>query len=96
MIAAPNGTTHFKIVAAGVEVDFENETFEVDNNASGVLAWDATATAVIDLENTITPNSTHPLFLVLGIEFYQDVNGVKYPLKNGAFNALTIVKVSGV
>jgi hypothetical protein len=96
MIAAPSGTTHFKIVAAGMEVDFENETFVADNNASSVLAWDATATAVIDLENTITPNSTHPLFLVLGIEFYQDVNGVKYPLKNGAFNALTIVEVSGV
>jgi hypothetical protein len=36
------------------------------------------------------------LFLVLGVEFYQDVNGVKYPLKNGAFNALNITKVSGV
>jgi hypothetical protein len=96
MIAAPNGTTHFKIVAAGMEVDFENETFVTDNNASVVLAWDATATAVLNLDNSVTPNSTHPLFLVLGIEFFQDVNGVKYPLKNGAFNALTIVKVSGV
>ncbi len=61
-----------------------------------MLAWDGTATAVINLNNSVTANSTHPLFLVLGIEFYQDVNGVKYPLKNGAFNALSIVKVSGV
>jgi hypothetical protein len=60
-----------------------------------MLAWDGTATAVINLNNSVTANSTHPLFLVLGIEFYQDVN-VKYPLKNGAFNALSIVKVSGV
>lgn len=96
MVAAPGGTTHFKLVSSGVEVDFENETFITDSSESSVLAWDSTATAVINLNNSITANSTHPLFLVLGIEFYQDVNGVKYPLKNGAFNALSIVKVDGV
>lgn len=96
MVAAPGGTTHFKLVASGVEVNFENETFIADTSASAVLAWDGTATAVINLNNSVTANSTHPLFLVLGIEFYQDVNGVKYPLKNGAFNALSIVKVDGV
>lgn len=96
MVAAPGGTTHFKLVSSGVEVDFENETFITDSSASAVLAWDGTATAVINLNNSVTANSSHPLFLVLGIEFYQDVNGVKYPLKNGAFNALSIVKVDGV
>jgi len=96
MVAAPNGTTHYKIVSAGAEVDFENETFIVDSKQSALLAWDGTATAVLNLSNAVTANSTHPLFLVLGIEFFQDVNGVKYPLKNGAYNALTIVKVDGV
>lgn len=60
------------------------------------MPWDVTATPVIDLQNAVTPNSTHPLFLALGIEFYQEVNGVKYPLKNGAFNSLALVKVSGL
>ncbi len=96
MVAAPGGTTHYKIVSAGAEVDFENETFVVDSRQSALLAWDGTATAVLNLSNAVTANSTHPLFLVLGIEFFQDVNGVKYPLKNGAYNALTIVKVDGV
>jgi hypothetical protein len=96
MVAAPSGTTHYKIVSAGAEVDFENETFVVNSKQSAVLAWDGTATAVLNLSNAVTANSTHPLFLVLGIEFFQDVNGVKYPLKNGAYNALTIVKVDGV
>lgn len=95
MIAAPGGTTHFKIVSAGAEVDFENETFVMDSQASAVLPWDATATAVINLANAVTANSTHPLFLALGIEFYQEVNGQMYPLKNGAYNALALVKVSG-
>jgi len=61
-----------------------------------VLPWDFAETAVIDLANNVTANSTHPLFLAFGIEFYQDVNGVKYPLKNGAYNALALVKVAGL
>ncbi|MBS0646218.1 MAG: hypothetical protein JSR97_06470 [Verrucomicrobia bacterium] len=95
MIAAPGGTTHFKVVSAGAEIDFENETFVMDSNASAILPWDATATAVLTLTNTVTANSTKPLFLALGIEFYQEVNGQMYPLKNGAYNALALVKVSG-
>jgi hypothetical protein len=95
MLAAPGGSTHFKIVSAGAEIDFENETFVMDSQTTAVLPWDATATAAINLVNTVTANSTHPLFLALGIEFYQEVNGQMYPLKNGAFNALALVKVDG-
>ncbi len=93
MIAAPGGSTHFKIVSAGTEVDFENETFVVATSETAVLPWDTTATALINLSNAVTANSTHPLFLALGIEFYQEVNGQMYPLKNGAYNALALVKV---
>jgi hypothetical protein len=95
MIAAPAGTTHYKIVSAGAEVDFENEAFVVDAKDSGVLPWDGVATAVINLANAVTANSVHPLFLALGIEFYQQVNGQMYSLKNGAYNALSLVKVDG-
>lgn len=96
MIAAPSGTTHYKIISSGVEVDFENETFVADSNSSAILPWDNVASAALTLTNTITPASTHPLFLALGIEFYQEVNGTMYPLKNGAFNALALVLVNGV
>lgn len=95
MIAAPGGTTHFKIISAGAEIDFENEVFVVDAQSTAVLPWDANATAVINLANAVTAASTHPLFLALGIEFYQQVNGQMYPLKNGAFNALNLVKIDG-
>jgi hypothetical protein len=96
MIAAPAGSTHFKIISAGAEVDFENETFTVDANESAIIAWDATATTQLTLTNNVAANSTKPLFLVLGIEFFQEVNGTKYSLKNGAFNALALVQVSGM
>jgi hypothetical protein len=60
------------------------------------LPLDAVATAVLTLTNTVTAASTHPLFLALGIEFYQEVNGTMYPLKNGSYNALSLVAVSGM
>lgn len=95
MVAAPAGATHFKITSAGAAIDFENETYEATVQSTAELPWNATATAVINLVNAVTANSTKPLFLVIGIEFFQQVNGAMYSLKNGAFNALGLVKVSG-
>ena len=96
MIAAPGGTTHFKITSAGAEVDFEAETFVSSNSETAILPWDFTPTIVISQTNTVTPASTKPLFLALGIEFFQQVNGSMYPLKNGSFNPLALVQVSGL
>jgi len=95
MIAAPAGTTHYKIISAGAEIDFENETFVEAHSQSDILPWDAVDTVPINQVNTVTPASTKPLFLALGIEFYQEVNGQMYPLKNGAYNPLALVKVDG-
>jgi hypothetical protein len=96
MIAAPSGTTHFKVISAGAEIDFEMETFVSLNSASAILPWSLVPTVAITQTNTVTPASTKPLFLVLGIEFFQQVNGTMYTLKNGAFNPLAIAKVSGL
>ena len=96
MVNAPAGTTHFRINSAGVEIDFEQKQYTVDLNSTAELPWNNVATALITLTNTVTANSTHPLFLALGIEFFQQVNGTMYPLKNGAFNPLALVNVLGL
>lgn len=96
MIAAPGGTTHFKITSAGAEVDFEAETFVSSTSETFILPWDFNGTALINQTNNVTPASTKPLFLALGIEFFQEVNGSMYPLKNGSFNPLALVQVSGL
>ena len=96
MIAAPSGTTHYKIISAGVEIDFGAETFVAPTSASAILPWGIAPSTALTQTNTVTPASTKPLFLMLGIEFYQEVNGTMYPLKNGAFNPLAIAKVSGL
>lgn len=94
MIAVPTGATHCKLTAAGAEIDFEAETFVNDTTGTGDIALDAETTVANTLELTLPANSTKPLFLVFGIEFYQEVNGSMYLLKTGAFNAIQLVKVS--
>jgi len=96
LITAPESTTHFKIISAGVEVDFEKKTFVLDTKASAILPWGTAATAVLSLVNSVTANSAHPLFLALGVLFFKEEGGIQYPLKNGAFNGLALVNVSGV
>jgi hypothetical protein len=92
-IAAPAGTTHFKVVMGASELDFVNETSIFENDETAILPYTAADTAAIALSATITANSTLPVVQVLGIEFYQEVNGEMYALKNGAYNALSVVTI---
>lgn len=93
MVAAPEGTTHFKISLAGTAVDFEAATYDVETVESAYFPWNNTSVAAFNLAVSLPAASTHPVFTILLIEFVQEVNGVKYPLKNGAFNAAAIIKV---
>jgi hypothetical protein len=94
-IAAPKGATHLKFVSAGAEINFENGSYiMVTSNSPEILIGTHTED-VITLTNALTAGSTSPLFLVLGVEFYQEVNGTFYPLNSGSYNALAIVAVDG-
>src|SRR5436190_3607525 len=63
LIAAPSGTTHFKLISAGAEIDFENETYVTDNSSSDIIPWDFTSIPELPQINELTPNSTKPMFL---------------------------------
>jgi hypothetical protein len=95
-IAAPDGATHFKIISAGTEVDFERGINTTEINKTAEIALDMVPSADISHAHTVTPDSVHPLFILLGIEFFQELNGAMYPLKDETFNALAIIKVSGL
>ena len=95
MISAPGGATHYRLASAGAAVDFEKETFVSDSATSPVLPWNSVPVAELTLSNTVGAGSRHPLFLVLGIEFYQEVNRQMYPLKNGSHNAMALIGVNG-
>ncbi|MFT3979451.1 MAG: hypothetical protein QM687_03205 [Ferruginibacter sp.] len=92
-VVAPEGTTHFKLVSAAAAISFDEETFVTAEASSGVMPWNNQAVSVI-LNNELPAAGTDPILLAFGIQFFQQVNGIDYPLKNGAFNALSIVAVN--
>jgi len=94
LVTAPAGTTHFKLISAGAAIDFEDESSAVAMHESPEIPWNTVATADIILSNMVPANSTHPLFLALGVVFYQEINKARYPLNDTSFNALAIVKVA--
>ena len=92
----PAEATPYQLVSAGGSVDFTSGSNGITTNATEILPIGSDASAAVNHSFNAGANSTEPLFLVLGICFFQAVNGKNYTLKNGAFNALKIVKVSGV
>jgi hypothetical protein len=96
MVASPVGATHCQLVSAGAEIDFENKSFTVATSESSMIQLDNNLTQDIILLSGLPANSTHPLFLILGINYFQEVNGAMYPLNDFSFNALSLVRVSGL
>lgn len=95
MIDAPSGSTHAIISCVGSEIDFIAEKYVNGVASSGELILDMTATAPLELTVNVTANSTKPIFLALGIEFFQKVGANDYSLNNGIYNSMALVAISG-
>jgi hypothetical protein len=95
-VGAPSGTTHYKMAMGVAELDFNNKSFSYAETDLGILPYNNAPVAPTNLTASVNPNSILPIVMVLGIEFYQEVNGEYYSLKNGAFNALNVVNVDKV
>jgi hypothetical protein len=94
LLKVPEGATHYRITSAGAGVDFEQKKHIGEVQHTAVLPWNEVATTTMVLNHSVTPGSSLPLFLALGVEFYQEMNGGFYPLKNAAFNCLSLVSIS--
>ena len=95
MLEVPAGASHYRINSAGAAVDFEQKKHVADVQHTATLPWNGTAAAAILLKHTLPAGSTLPLFLAMGVEFYQEMNGGLYPLKDASFNCLALVGISG-
>lgn len=93
MIAYPEGATHFRLVTAAAEIDFAGNAYNVVSLETPETPLNALAAAPVNLVLNMNADNTDPLFVILGIEFAQVVNGQMYTLNNGAYNALTLVAI---
>lgn len=92
-VAFPAGATHISLNGAYAIVDFAAGTSDVQFSNEVNLPIDGT-TAPQVLTPAAVPTGTGTKLYFLEIEFFQEVNGVQYTLKNGAFNALSVVEVA--
>ncbi len=92
-IVTPQGATHGKFKFAAVVLDFPAEAFTVEVAESPeflVAAAQPQAAQVYNLP--IAAGSEGRAVLgTMSIEFFQEVNGVMYLLKNGSYNPMDVV-----
>lgn len=94
-INAPKGTSHFKIVFGAAALNFEQLKFIFDKAEGGMHSYDGQEIPLNTMACNLLPNLTLPIVMVLGILFYQEVNGTFNILDNGRFNALGVVGSEG-
>ena len=92
-IAAPQGATHYKLQFAAAPVDFSTTKNTAGIAASSVLPWDDVATTALTLSLSLTAASTLPVFMLLQVQFFTQVNTDYYPLNNGAYNTCAIISI---
>jgi hypothetical protein len=89
-IAAPASATHFRIEMAANEYDFANKIYLGDSAQTAILPLDTTATAPVSQVLTITAGSVLPVAAVVGIVFYELVNGDYWEMSNHSYNTLAV------
>lgn len=86
------GSTHITLRGAWVKVDFATGEYDLQETNAVNLPIDATSTNVVLTPTSATAGTGTDLYLLM-VEFFQEVNGDQYTLKNGAYNALSIVEI---
>jgi hypothetical protein len=90
---APADATHYKLIAAGAAINFQEGTYTSNTSESPYLPITHLPTAALSLTVSVTPNTTLPLFQVFAIHFYKEVNGVYYSLNNTSKAPVSIVNI---
>jgi len=90
-IVWPQGATHVAFTGAVSSINFETGVEEMISTNTITLPINMTSTNVVLTPSSVPTVGNVQLFLIR-IEFFQEVNGNMYTLKNNAYNALRIVE----
>ena len=91
-LAATESAAHVGFCTAFVNLNFETGLFNTNYSAVAMLPIDLSVSTVIVTSDAVpSGDGIHqPLLL---IEYYQEMNGVHYPLLNGAPHVLNLVEL---
>jgi len=91
-IKAVTGATHISLQGAFAIIDFAAGTSVIEFTNEENVPIDGTSSTVT-LTPAAVPTGTGTKVLFLTLEYFQEVNGVQYSLKNGSYNSLAIIEV---
>ena len=99
-VVAPQGATHYRILYGVVSVNFTDMTYKIGSVTSplGIVALSGAASTNVTQQASLpaAPTADELVIAVVGMDFYQRLNGVDYPLNNNSTNPLAIEYVSAV
>tara|TARA_R110002012_G_scaffold127225_1_gene279434 strand:- start:32756 stop:33505 length:750 start_codon:yes stop_codon:yes gene_type:complete len=91
-ISSPQGATHVTLNAGFLNVDLSTETADLQLSNLVNLPINGIQTTAT-LTPTAPATGAGQSFYFLKVAFFQEINGIQYPLNNGAFNALQLVEI---
>jgi len=89
-LSLPKGTTHVQLSFSAAKIQFDQDRYVFQEGAASSMAIQTPAANLVLPVGTV-PTGPGNLFYFLLIEFFQEVNGQMYPLKNSQFNVLNLV-----
>ncbi len=91
-LSFPEGATHVSLSCGFLNLDFTTGSKDMQVSNIENLPINGVSTTVV-LTPEAVPIGTGQSFYFLKVAFYQLINGIQYPLNNGAFNALQLVEI---
>lgn len=91
-LALPQGASHATFSVAASQVDFENDSYETTYSLKENFSLESQVLNLL-LKPITMPTAGGSMFYYCLIEFFQELNGKQYPLKNHTHNVLYLMKV---
>ncbi len=91
-LSLPEGATHVTLTAAFLNLDLTTEIADLQFSNSVNLPINGIATTVA-LTPAAPATGTGHSYYFLKVAFFQNINGIQYPLKNGSYNALQLIEL---
>lgn len=89
----PAAASHVSLMAAFLNIDFATGDFDAIESPITNLPLNMVATPVT-LTPAGTPSGSGISLYFLAIQFFQEINGIQYPLTEGEFNSLSILETA--
>jgi len=92
-VLAPRGASHFCILMGIAAIDFASGIYQTNFTKTGQIPLTSNSCRTMNLNCQLDEQARHPVFVVLGIQFSQQVRNDYKVIHEPEFDALSVVAV---